>query len=51
MLLFWFSDLNLVHNESEIGHRVNAVINKFAERGLQSLAVAYQVYDLPMSLF
>ncbi|GAY55519.1 hypothetical protein CUMW_164790, partial [Citrus unshiu] len=34
--------LNLLHNKSEIGHRVNAVINKFAERGLRSLAVAYQ---------
>ncbi|ESR41917.1 hypothetical protein CICLE_v10011010mg [Citrus x clementina] len=30
--------LNLLHNKSEIGHRVNAVINKFAERGLRSLA-------------
>ncbi|XP_052298993.1 ATPase 11, plasma membrane-type-like isoform X1 [Citrus sinensis] len=34
--------LNLVHNKSEIGRRINAVIDKFAERGLRSLAVAYQ---------
>ncbi|KAK9195122.1 hypothetical protein WN943_003241 [Citrus x changshan-huyou] len=34
--------LNLVYNKSEMGRRVNAVINKFAERGLRSLAVAYQ---------
>ncbi|KAH9734209.1 ATPase 11 plasma membrane-type-related [Citrus sinensis] len=34
--------LNLVHNKSEIGCRINAVIDKFAERGLRSLAVAYQ---------
>ncbi|KAH7532602.1 hypothetical protein FEM48_Zijuj04G0038800 [Ziziphus jujuba var. spinosa] len=34
--------LNLVHNKSEIERRVHAVIEKFAERGLRSLAVAYQ---------
>ncbi|GLT74091.1 hypothetical protein SLA2020_459120 [Shorea laevis] len=34
--------LNLVHNKSEIEHRVHTVIDKFAERGLRSLAVAYQ---------
>ncbi|KAH9670583.1 ATPase 11 plasma membrane-type-related [Citrus sinensis] len=34
--------LNLLHNKSKIGRKVNAVINKFAERGLRSLAVAYQ---------
>ncbi|XP_010256122.1 PREDICTED: ATPase 11, plasma membrane-type isoform X1 [Nelumbo nucifera] len=34
--------LNLVHNKSEIERRVHAVIDKFAERGLRSLAVAYQ---------
>lgn len=34
--------LNLVHNKSEIERRVHGVIDKFAERGLRSLAVAYQ---------
>ncbi|KAF5735515.1 hypothetical protein HS088_TW15G01022 [Tripterygium wilfordii] len=34
--------LNLVHNKSEIERRVHVVIDKFAERGLRSLAVAYQ---------
>lgn len=35
--------LNLAHNKAEIERRVHAVIDKFAERGLRSLAVAYQV--------
>lgn len=35
--------LNLAHNKSEIERRVHVVIDKFAERGLRSLAVAYQV--------
>ena len=35
--------LSLAHNKSEIERRVHAVIDKFAERGLRSLAVAYQV--------
>ncbi|KAF8013010.1 hypothetical protein BT93_I1005 [Corymbia citriodora subsp. variegata] len=34
--------LNLVHNRSEIERRVHSMIDKFAERGLRSLAVAYQ---------
>ncbi|KAL3629311.1 ATPase 11, plasma membrane-type [Castilleja foliolosa] len=34
--------LDLAHNRSEIERRVHAVIDKFAERGLRSLAVAYQ---------
>uniref|UniRef100_A0A453JEF6 Plasma membrane ATPase n=2 Tax=Aegilops tauschii subsp. strangulata TaxID=200361 RepID=A0A453JEF6_AEGTS len=34
--------LHLAHNTSEIERRVHAVIDKFAERGLRSLAVAYQ---------
>ncbi|CAN6439284.1 unnamed protein product [Victoria cruziana] len=34
--------LNMAHNRSEIDRRVHAVIDKFAERGLRSLAVAYQ---------
>lgn len=37
--------LNLAHNKLEIDRRVHAVIDKFAERGLRSLAVAYQVQD------
>uniref|UniRef100_A0A2P2L5T2 Plasma membrane ATPase n=2 Tax=Rhizophora mucronata TaxID=61149 RepID=A0A2P2L5T2_RHIMU len=34
--------LNLAHNRSDIERRVHAVIDKFAERGLRSLGVAYQ---------
>ncbi|XP_057754513.1 plasma membrane ATPase 1-like isoform X1 [Arachis stenosperma] len=34
--------LNLAHNKSEIAQRVHAIIDKFAERGLRSLAVAHQ---------
>ncbi|GAV80966.1 LOW QUALITY PROTEIN: hypothetical protein CFOL_v3_24425, partial [Cephalotus follicularis] len=34
--------LNLTHNKSDIERRVHAVID-FAEQGLRSLAVAYQV--------
>ncbi|CAK8563125.1 unnamed protein product [Lathyrus sativus] len=34
--------LNLAHNKTDIERRVHAVIDKFAERGLRSLAVAYQ---------
>ncbi|KAG2546789.1 plasma membrane ATPase 1 [Panicum virgatum] len=34
--------LNLAYNKTEIERRVHAVIDKFAERGLRSLAVAYQ---------
>ncbi|KAK9901799.1 hypothetical protein M0R45_001961 [Rubus argutus] len=34
--------LHLAHNKSDIERRVHAVIDKFAERGLRSLAVAYQ---------
>ncbi|XP_027333998.1 ATPase 11, plasma membrane-type-like isoform X2 [Abrus precatorius] len=35
--------LNLSRNKSEIHQRVHAIIDKFAERGLRSLAVARQV--------
>ncbi|KAE8661383.1 Plasma membrane ATPase 1 [Hibiscus syriacus] len=35
--------LHLAHNKSDIERRVHAVIDKFAERGLRSLAVAYQL--------
>ncbi|PON86069.1 P-type ATPase [Trema orientale] len=34
--------LHLAHNKSEIERRAHSVIDKFAERGLRSLAVAYQ---------
>ncbi|KAL2465303.1 ATPase 11 [Abeliophyllum distichum] len=34
--------LNLAHNKTDIERRVHAIIDKFAERGLRSLAVAYQ---------
>ncbi|XP_072978106.1 ATPase 10, plasma membrane-type-like isoform X1 [Typha angustifolia] len=35
--------LNLCHNKHEISGRVHAAIDRFAERGLRSLGVAYQV--------
>ncbi|GAA0142406.1 primary active transporter [Lithospermum erythrorhizon] len=34
--------LNLAHSKSEIEKRVHTIIDKFAERGLRSLGVAYQ---------
>ncbi|XP_027186621.1 plasma membrane ATPase 1 [Cicer arietinum] len=34
--------LNLAHNKAEIGQKVHAMIDKFAERGLRSLGVARQ---------
>ncbi|KAF7845051.1 plasma membrane ATPase 1 [Senna tora] len=34
--------LHLAHNKQEIAHKVHAIIDKFAERGLRSLAVARQ---------
>ncbi|KAH7661921.1 P-type ATPase subfamily IIIA protein [Dioscorea alata] len=34
--------LNLAHNKTEIERRVHTIIDKFAERGLRSLAVAHQ---------
>ncbi|KAL8097990.1 hypothetical protein AgCh_030934 [Apium graveolens] len=34
--------LHLAHNKSDIERRVHSIIDKFAERGLRSLAVAYQ---------
>lgn len=43
MFLFIFQILNLAHNKSDIERKVHASIDKFAERGLRSLAVAYQV--------
>ena len=33
--------LNLMHNKSEIERRVHVVIDKFTDRGLRSLVVAY----------
>ncbi|KAH0772260.1 hypothetical protein KY290_016241 [Solanum tuberosum] len=32
------------HNKSDIEHRVHSVINMFAEKGLKSMAVAYQEF-------
>ncbi|VVB09295.1 unnamed protein product [Arabis nemorensis] len=40
--------LNLVHNKSEIERRVHSVIDKYAKRGLRSLAMAYQVTKPPL---
>lgn len=38
--------LELAYNKAEIGARVHSVIDKFAERGLRSLAVARQASAL-----
>ena len=43
MCVWGFQILNLAHNKSDIEGKIHAVIDKFAERGLRSLAVAYQV--------
>ena len=40
-----------MHNREEIKQRVHAVTDKFAERGLRSLAVAYQVTSLVHELY
>ena len=37
--------LNLASNKCEIERKVHHVIGNFAERGLRSLAVAYQVIN------
>lgn len=42
LLVYVCQILNLAHNKSDIERRVHSVIDKFAERGLRSLAVAYQ---------
>lgn len=42
--------LNLVHNKSEAERRVHFVIDKYAEQGLRSIAVAYQVSKPPFSI-
>lgn len=43
--LILFQILNLAANKSEIERKVHQVIDNFAERGLRSLAVAYQVIE------
>jgi magnesium-transporting ATPase (P-type) len=42
-MLFMFQILDLCFNKDEIAERVQTLIDEFAERGLRSLAVAYQV--------
>ncbi|TVU48165.1 hypothetical protein EJB05_07791, partial [Eragrostis curvula] len=42
LMLFMFQILNLCYNKDDIAERVQTVIDEFAERGLRSLAVAYQ---------
>jgi hypothetical protein len=37
--------------KDEISGKVHAIIEKFAERGLRSLGVAFQVHRLHLSLF
>ena len=49
--LLSYQILHLSHNKSEIERRVHAVIDKFAERGLRSLAVAYQVNRVLFLIF
>lgn len=41
--LYMLQILALAHNSADIAARVHAVIDKFADRGLRSLAVAKQV--------
>jgi hypothetical protein len=41
--LYILQILALAHNSADIAARVHAVIDKFADRGLRSLAVAKQV--------
>ena len=38
--------LSLAYNKSEIERRVYAAIDKFADHGLRSLTIAYQVGEL-----
>ncbi|KAG6557065.1 hypothetical protein Mapa_000991 [Marchantia paleacea] len=39
--------LHLAHNKDQISARVHSIIDKFAERGLRSLAVATQASEVP----
>lgn len=39
--------LQLAHNKDDIAARVHSIIDKFAERGLRSLAVAMQASQCP----
>lgn len=43
--------LDMVHNKSEIKNRVHSFIDKFAERGLRSLGLAYQVRHSLLTIF
>jgi hypothetical protein len=40
---FFIQILNLCPEKQEIAGKVHSIIDKFAERGLRSLGVAYQV--------
>nr|GEV45207.1 plasma membrane H+-ATPase [Tanacetum cinerariifolium] len=42
--------LNLAHNKSDIERRVHSIIDKFAERGLWSLALANQIYAVSITI-
>lgn len=41
----------MCQERDEIARKVHAIIDKFAERGLRSLAVAYQVLQFAIPLF
>lgn len=43
LMLLIFQILNLCYNKDDVADKVQLVIDRFAERGLRSLAVAYQV--------
>lgn len=45
-LFLAFQILNLCQEKEEIERKVHTIIDKFAERGLRSLAVAFQVLTL-----
>jgi hypothetical protein len=50
-LLLDLQILDLAVNKAEIAVRVHSVIDKFAERGLRSLAVAWQASALDAPIF
>ena len=45
-IIYVLQILNLASNKSEIERKVHRAIGNYAERGLRSLAVAYQVAKL-----
>lgn len=46
ILFLSFQILNLCQEKEEIERKMHTIIDNFAERGLRSLAVAFQVFNL-----